>query len=251
MRRDARAAAAQRECCPLTWRNDRTHPARLRFRGYQAVRTPSPTVACQNVSVGQYAGYHDEEGVPKDSRTPTYAAVRLEIDNWRWRNVPFYLRSGKALPRRESEVIVQFRCPPHLMFPLPPGKTLQCNRLSICIQPDEGIHVNFQSKVPDTDSTVQLRPADLEFHYRDVYGKEPLPEAYERLLQDALNGDAALFMRSDEIERAWEIMDPIIAATEQDGGIQPEEYPPGSSGPEGAEKFLGRTGRQWLSLCHG
>jgi glucose-6-phosphate 1-dehydrogenase len=172
------------------------------------------------------------------------------VDNWRWRGVPFFLRSGKALARRASEVIVQFRCPPHLMFPLPAGTTLQCNRLALCIQPDEGIHVNFQSKVPDRDA-VELRPSDLQFHYRDAYGEDAIPEAYERLLHDALLGDAALFMRSDEIERAWEIVDPIIAATER-ASAAPHEYAVGSEGPVAADAFLAASGRSWLSLCrHG
>ena len=166
---------------------------------------------------------------PADSRTPTFAAIELNIDNWRWHGVPFFLRSGKALSERRSEVLIQFRCPPHLMFPLPPGATLQCNRLSMCIQPDEGIHLNFQSKVPDVEE-MSLRPADLEFHFREAYGQDAIPEAYERLLSDALAGDAALFMRDDEIERAWAIMDPFIAASERAEGACPE-YAPGSTGP--------------------
>jgi glucose-6-phosphate 1-dehydrogenase len=204
--------------------------------------------AARHIVTGRYEGYLREKGVAPDSRTPTYAAVELAIDNWRWRGVPFFLRSGKALSHRLSEVIIQFRCPPHLMFPLPPGATLQCNRLSMCIQPDEGIHLNFQSKVPDEGMV--LRPADLQFHYRDAYREKPIPEAYERLLQDAMHGDAALFMRSDEIERAWEIMDPIIAATERPDAPQPEEYAVGSEGPACADAFLADSGRQWLSLCH-
>jgi glucose-6-phosphate 1-dehydrogenase len=212
-----------------------------------AVSVYSAGEAAAHVCAGQYAGYHKEPHVAADSRTPTFAAVKLAIDNWRWRGVPFFLRSGKALSRRLSEVVVQFRCPPHLMFPLPPGATLQCNRLALCIQPDEGIHVNFQSKVPDREA-MELRPAELEFHYHDAYG-DTLPEAYERLLHDALHGDAALFMRSDEIERAWQIMDPLIAATEAPGAPMPTEYAPGSQGPTCADAFLARGGRTWLSLC--
>ncbi len=205
--------------------------------------------ACGRVVTGQYAGYRSEKGVDPNSRTPTYAAVELQVDNWRWRGVPFFLRSGKAMKQRLSEVVIQFRCPPHLMFPLPKGTTLQCNRLSICVQPDEGIHVNFQSKVPDHEA-FELRPTDLEFHYKTAYPDTPIPEAYERLLQDALAGDASLFMRSDEIERAWEIMDPLIAATEAPGAPPPAEYAKGSAGPAVADEFLRRSGREWLSLCH-
>jgi glucose-6-phosphate 1-dehydrogenase len=203
--------------------------------------------ACGQVVTGQYAGYRSEKGVRPDSKTPTFAAIKLGVDNWRWKGVPFYLRSGKALAGRLSEVVIQFLCPPHLMFPLPPGATLQCNRLAICIQPDEGIHINFQTKVPD--QSMALKPADLEFHYAKAYPDRPIPEAYERLLLDAINGEAHLFMRSDEIERAWQIMDPLIAATERPDAPQPQEYAPGTWGPKCADDFLARDGRGWLSLC--
>lgn len=208
----------------------------------------APEEAARRVVVGQYSGYRQARGVAADSRTPTFAALELNIDNWRWKGVPFFLRSGKALNQRLSEIVIQFRCPPHLMFSLPPGATLQCNRLSLCIQPDEGIHLNFQSKVPDREE-MALRPSDLEFHFRDAYGADAIPEAYERLLFDALEGDAALFMRDDEIERAWAIMDPLIAASERKGAACPN-YAPGSTGPACADEFLARSGRQWLSLCH-
>ncbi|HEV3256709.1 MAG TPA: glucose-6-phosphate dehydrogenase [Gemmataceae bacterium] len=214
----------------------------------EAVPVLTAEQAAGQVVLGQYEGYHSEPGVPAGSHTPTYAAVRLQIDNWRWQGVPFYLRSGKALDSRSSEVIIQFRCPPHLMFPMPPGATLQCNRLALCIQPDEGIHLNFQSKVPDEG--MAMRPADLEFHFRDIYAEGALPEAYERLLQDAVQGDATLFMRSDEIERAWEIMDPFIAAAERPDGPEPEAYAVGSQGPSCADAMLARDGRKWLAMCH-
>src|SRR5262249_7381201 len=139
--------------------------------------------------------------------------------------------------------VIQFRCPPHLLFPLPPGTTLQCNRLALRLQPDEGIHLSFQSKVPDEEET-RLRLADMGFAYKNAYPDKPIPESYERLLQDAIAGDAALFMRSDEIERAWEIMDPLIA-----NAPPPEEYAIGSDGPACADQLLARTGRKWLSLC--
>jgi glucose-6-phosphate 1-dehydrogenase len=214
----------------------------------EAVPVCTPEEAARRVVCGQYAGYRGERGVSPDSRTSTFAAAELAIDNWRWNGVPFFLRSGKALNQRLSEVLIQFRCPPHLMFPLPPGTTLQCNRLSLCIQPDEGIHINFQSKAPD-HGEMMLRPADLEFHFRNTYGEGAMPESYERLLSDALQGDAALFMRNDEIERAWAIMDPLIAAANL-----PKtpllEYAPGSTGPACADEFLARSGRQWVSLCH-
>jgi glucose-6-phosphate 1-dehydrogenase len=207
----------------------------------------TPEEAAERVCTGQYVGYRSEPGVAANSRTPTFAAVRLNIDNWRWKNVPFYLRSGKVLPARRSEVIIQFHCPPHLMFPLPPGQTLQCNRLALCIQPDEGIHLNFQTKVPDEH--MALRPSDLEFHYKSAYPGVAIPEAYQRLLQDAILGDASLFMSSAEIERAWAVVDPLIAATERPGAPAPSEYAPGSDGPGCADQFLARDGRKWISLC--
>jgi glucose-6-phosphate 1-dehydrogenase len=212
-----------------------------------AIPVSTPEEALQQIVCGQYAGYKSEPGVAANSRTPTFAAVRFQVDNWRWRGVPFYLRSGKALSSRVSEIVIQFHCPPHLMFPLPPGTTLQCNRLTLCVQPDEGIHLNFQTKVPDQGMI--LRPADLEFHYRNTYANVAIPEAYERLLQDALHGDAALFMRSDEIERAWEIMDPLIAATQLPEMPPPEEYKVGTEGPARADEFMKREGRAWLQMC--
>jgi glucose-6-phosphate 1-dehydrogenase len=213
-----------------------------------AIPVYSEDEAAKRLVCGQYAGYRGEKGVAADSRTPTYAAVELSVDNWRWRGVPFFLRSGKGLARRQSEVVIQFRCPPHLMFTLPPGAELQCNRLSMCIQPDEGIHINFQSKVPDHEA-MELRPADLEFHYSHTYGAGVIPEAYERLLSDALQGDAALFMRSDEIERAWQIIDPLVAAAARKD-VACGDYAVGSNGPACADAFLARSGRSWLSLCH-
>lgn len=201
----------------------------------------------RSVVLGQYQGYRCEPGVKSDSRTPTYAALRLEIENRRWRGVPFYLRSGKGLKSRYSEVVIQFRCPSHLMFPLPPGERLQCNRITLVIQPNEGIRLNFQTKVPDVEG-VRLQPRDLAFDYRQAYADRVLPEAYERLLLDALVGDAALFMRADEIERAWEILDAVIAAAEDPASPVPEEYAIGSQGPAGAEQLLAAEGRQWLPI---
>jgi glucose-6-phosphate 1-dehydrogenase len=212
-----------------------------------AIAPPSFDAACKGVSVGQYEGYHNEPGVPKDSKTPTYAAVKLRVENGRWKNVPFYLRSGKGLKDRYSEVMIQFLCPPHLMFPLPAGEVLQCNRMTLVLQPNEGIRLNFQTKVPDVDG-VRLQPRDLSFSYKEAYAEKPLPEAYERLLLDAIQGDASLFMRADEIERAWEIMDPIIAAVERPDAPDPEPYPIGSDGPECANRMMAADGRKWQPI---
>jgi glucose-6-phosphate 1-dehydrogenase len=133
------------------------------------------------------------------------------------------------------------------MFPLPPGTTLQCNRLSLCIQPDEGIHLNFQTKIPDKKA---LTPADLEFHYHDTFPNILIPDGYERLLEDAIQGDATLFMRNDEIERAWQIIDPFVAASERPNIECPGSYPVGKNGPDCANELLKRDGRAWLTMCH-
>jgi glucose-6-phosphate 1-dehydrogenase len=209
-----------------------------------AIPVPDFEHACSDVSLGQYEGYLKEPGVNPQSKTPTFAALRLQIENWRWRNVPFYVRSGKAMAARFSEVVIQFRCPPHLMFPLPAGELLQCNRLTIRLQPDEGIRMSFQTKVPDRER-VELKPADMQFTFRDTYGESKMPEAYERLLLDAIHGDAALFMRSDEIERAWSIVDPVVTASERPEAPAPEIYPTGSFGPKCADAMLAREGRSW------
>jgi glucose-6-phosphate 1-dehydrogenase len=212
-----------------------------------SVTVPTGSAARKSVALGQYAGYRSEPGVPEASKTPTYAALRLEVENRRWRGVPFYLRSGKGLANRYSEVMIQFRCPSHLMFPLPPGETLRCNHLTMVIQPNEGITLNFQTKVPDVDG-VHLRPRDLSFDYKRSYADKALPEAYERLLLDAMQGDASLFMRADEIERAWEIMDPVITAAEAPDAPQPEQYAVGSSGPKSADDLLAAEGRSWQPI---
>ena len=211
-----------------------------------SISVPDAVTAAKAVAVGQYEGYHAEPGVPPDSRTPTYGAVRLEVDNRRWHGVPFYLRSGKGLAARYSEVMIQFRCPAHLMFPLPPGKQLQCNRVTIVLQPNEGIQLNFQTKVPEVDG-VSLQPRDLSFDYKEAYQEKALPEAYERLILDAIQGDASLFMRSDEIERAWEIMDPIIAATQR-REAPAEKYAVGSQGPEGANALFPGSEKGWQPI---
>jgi glucose-6-phosphate 1-dehydrogenase len=216
-------------------------------RVLDCVIAPTPEEACKGVVIGQYEGYRGEPGVPTFSKTPTYAAVKLEIENSRWKNVPFYLRSGKGLARRFSEVVIQFRCPPHLPFPLAKGEVLDCNRMSLVLQPNEGIKLNFQTKVPDVDG-VHLKPRDLSFDYREAYHDLGIPESYERLLLDAMQGDASLFIRSDEIERAWEIMDPVITASEATGSKPPEIYEVGSQGPACADALMAADGRKWQPI---
>ncbi|MCI0900161.1 MAG: glucose-6-phosphate dehydrogenase [Chloroflexi bacterium] len=206
-----------------------------------AVRRVTPESAPEIAVHAQYDGYLEEPGVPADSRSPTYAAVRMDVDNWRWQGVPFYLRSGKALDDKRTEIVIQFRRPPHLMFP----QDISPNILAIQVQPDEGLHIEFQAKTPD--EKMELAPVDLEFHYDDSFGGMAIPDAYERLLLDALNGDASLFTRSDEIEEAWEIMDPIIQGLAAPDAPRPASYAIGSKGPEEADRFLARFGSEWLN----
>jgi glucose-6-phosphate 1-dehydrogenase len=203
--------------------------------------TPGDTVRAQ------YDGYCDSEDVAPGSQTPTYAALKLFIDNWRWQGVPFYLRSGKALATKVSEVVVEFKCPPHMMFGNVGEDCFMPNILSLCIQPDEGIHLKFEAKVPG--SYQETRSVDMEFHYRSSFGDGAIPDAYERLLLDALNGDAALFTRSDEIEMAWRLIDPVLQHRQKTGNPPVVTYRPGSSGPAEADDFMVRDGRFWRQEC--
>jgi glucose-6-phosphate 1-dehydrogenase len=195
----------------------------------------------------QYEGYCDSKEVAPDSQTPTYAALKLFIDNWRWQGVPFYLRSGKALATKTSEIVVEFKCPPHMMFGDVGDDCFMPNILSLCIQPDEGIHLKFEAKVPG--SYQETRSVDMEFHYRSSFGDGTIPDAYERLLLDALNGDAALFTRSDEIEAAWRLIDPILSHWPETSNPPVFTYRPGSSGPAEADDFIALDGRFWRQEC--
>ena len=190
---------------------------------------------------GQYKGYREEEGVDPKSTTLTYAAIRLQIDNWRWQGVPFYLRSGKHLKEKLSQITIEFKKPPHLLFPSTDGD-LTANMLVLYLQPHEGLHWRFEAKVPDT--VAQLRSVDMEFHYEEAFGKTALPDAYERLLLDTMTGDASLFTRADEVETAWALIDPITEAWEAQK--QPLAfYEPGSWGPSEADELLAQAGRKW------
>ena len=193
----------------------------------------------------QYAGYLDAPGVEPGSQTPTYAALKLYVDNWRWKGVPFYLRSGKALAGKASEITIQFQAPPDVMFDFPHG--YPPNRLSICVQPDEGIHLKFETKVPD--SPRETRSVDMDFHYRASFSDKTLPDAYERLLLDALKGDASLFARSDEIQLAWQLVDPILEGWQSLDAPPLATYEPGSWGPAEADELLARQGHFWQSGC--
>ncbi len=195
---------------------------------------------------GQYDGYRQELGVATDSETATFAVVKLGVDNWRWQGVPFYLRSGKAMSCRTTQIVIQFRNPPTMVFNNGCADTCQANRLVIQIQPAEGIQLHFQTKVPDQG--MKLRLTDLEFDFNREFSGV-MPEAYERLLLDAFQGDPSLFARSDEVELAWGIIDPIQAAWLESGRPPLEIYEPGLWGPEDAMEWMQRQGRQWFDSC--
>ncbi len=196
----------------------------------------------------QYEGYQQSEGVDPNSQTPTFAVVKLYIDNWRWKGVPIYLRSGKSLAKKTSQVIVEFQRPPHLMFRLPDEKKFIPNILSLCIQPDEGIHLLFEAKMPDSEQDMQ--PVDMEFLYNDTF-TGVLPDAYERLLLEALEGDASLFTRSDGIEAAWKLIDSIVDGWEANGTPELTLYRRGSWGPTEAMALIARDARLWRLGCAG
>ncbi len=198
--------------------------------------------------LAQYRGYREAQGVAPNSRTPTFAALKLYVDNWRWQGVPFYLRSGKALAHKTSEVVVEFKCPPQVMFERATNECFPPNVLSLCIQPDEGIHLQFEAKVPGSQR--DTRSVNMEFHYRSSFGGAPLPDAYERLLLDALLGDASLFTRSDEIEAAWRLIDPLLRRWEKEEGPTIPLYEPGTMGPVESDEFIARDGRLWRQECN-
>ena len=189
-------------------------------------------------------GYRDEPGVDPASNTETFVAMRLAIDNWRWSGTPFYLRTGKRLPRRATEVAIQFKPAPHLPFTSTAVETVQPNLLTLRIQPDEGASLRFLAKVPGPQ--IDLRVVSMDFAYGSSFLR-PSPEAYERLLLDALVGDSTLFARWDEVERAWEIIDPLIAAWATTPGPFPN-YEAGTWGPAAAEELIAREGREWRRL---
>jgi glucose-6-phosphate 1-dehydrogenase len=196
---------------------------------------------------GQYRAYRDEDGVAPDSDIATYAALKLWVDNWRWRGVPFYLRSGKRLKLKTTEIAIQFKCVPHLMFAIEREKDITPDVLSLCIQPNEGIHLRFQAKEPGAG--MQTRPVTMEFHYARHFGAGALPHAYERLLLDALKGDASLFARADEIELAWSLIDPVLEWWAGEDAPPLAFYESGSWGPPEANQLLARDGNAWHQQC--
>ena len=180
-------------------------------------------------------GYHDEPGVALDSRTPTYAALRLHVSNWRWAGVPFYLRTGKRLARKLTEIAVILKPVPHVAFQTFGSVGIQANQIVFTLQPDEGVSVSIGAKIPG--SRMRIRPVNMEFRYGTSFVSES-PEAYERLILDAMRGDPLLFTRNDEIEALWGIIDPILDAWEQDTTSPVAQYASGSTGPAEADALL-------------
>jgi glucose-6-phosphate 1-dehydrogenase len=190
----------------------------------------------------QRPAYRQEAKVRPDSGTETFVALKLFVDNWRWAGVPFYLRTGKNLPLSASEVRVQFRAPPHVLFAAQCGPHLDANAITLRLQPDEGITLRCNGKIPGT--SMQLRPVRMHFSYDSEFGAYT-PEAYERLLLEALAGDATLFIRRDEVETAWSIIDPIRQVWDAKPLSEREFYPAGTWGPAAADDLLKVRGHVW------
>ncbi|MDP6823589.1 MAG: glucose-6-phosphate dehydrogenase [Dehalococcoidia bacterium] len=209
----------------------------------QAIRCPEPEHAVR----AQYEGYTSLPGVAPGSTTPTYAAMMLRIDNWRWQGVPFFLRSGKALSTKSTEVVIQFREPPHLLMGAgqdSEAARIEPNILALRLQPDEGMHLRFMSKVPGGGTAT--RPVDMRFNYDDTFEGQAIPDSYVQLLDDVLRGDPSLFTRSDNIHAAWAVVDPLLEAWNDGNAPPPALYRVGSDGPSQADAMLANEGQRWL-----
>jgi glucose-6-phosphate 1-dehydrogenase len=220
----------------------------------QALPTWSPEEVARHVIRGQYTagsiqgkevpGYRQEKGVKPDSKTGTYVAIRLTLETWRWAGVPFYLRTGKRLPKRATEIAIQFRRPPTELFEADTEGTGGVNLLVLRIQPNEGASLAFQAKIPG--SRRRLQEVRMDFRYGTSFAAPP-PEAYERLLLDVMLGDPTLFTRTDEVVNAWRFITAILDAWESSGD-EPVTYPAGTWGPEAADALLAQDGAQWRRL---
>jgi glucose-6-phosphate 1-dehydrogenase len=203
-------------------------------------------VAPESVVFGRYTagdidgqevpGYHQEEGVAADSSTETFVGLKLDVDNWRWQGIPFYLRTGKRLPRRLTQIVVTFREPPVCFFDHRGSCEVHSNRLVITLQPDEGFQLLFDVKAPEDQLRLETRP--FRFSYREAFGE--LPTAYETLIFDVLTGDQTLFVRADEVEESWRLFAPLL-----DAGLSLHPYEAGTWGPEAADRLALRNGDSW------
>jgi glucose-6-phosphate 1-dehydrogenase len=217
----------------------------------QSIRPYNLEMVAQSVVRGQYApgnangsklaGYRDEPGVNPKSRTETFVAMRVLIDNWRWAGVPFYLRTGKRLAKRTTEIMIQFRCAPHLVFR---DRDIEPNRLVLNIQPDEGISVSFGAKRPGTE--MSIGNVTMNFSYREAFGGTSR-SAYATLVNDCLRGDATLFDRGDSVEAAWSIVDPILDVWSAARTGTVPTYAASTWGPKESDQLLERDGRQWYN----
>ncbi|MEN6459382.1 MAG: glucose-6-phosphate dehydrogenase [Thermoguttaceae bacterium] len=212
----------------------------------RSIRAMKPEEVYTDTVRGQYRKYRDEPGVPAESETATFAAIKLHIENWRWQGVPFLLRSGKAMSCRTTQIVIQFRQAPHMMFEGGPHSAFESNRLVIQVQPAEGIQLHFQTKVPDAG--MKLRMTELGFNFRDKFAGG-MPEAYQRLLLDVMNGDASLFSRADEVELAWSVIDPIQRGWQQPGWPPLALYEAGGWGPPNSVEWMCRQYREWFDAC--
>ncbi|RAQ94920.1 glucose-6-phosphate dehydrogenase [Thermogemmatispora tikiterensis] len=218
----------------------------------RAIPPLTPEEVAHQVVRGQYTrgtingqevpGYREEDGIPADSSTETFVALKLFIENWRWADVPFYIRTGKRLPKRSTEVTIQFKRVPHLLYKPSEARELIPNRLTVRIQPEEGITLKFGAKVPG--AAQRLKSVDMTFSYATAFQTEP-PDAYERLIADCMLGDSTLFIRRDEIETAWRIIDSITTAWQQMPADNVRPYAAGTWGPAEAEELIRRDGREW------
>lgn len=192
-------------------------------------------------------GYREEEGIAPDSVTETFVALKLFIDNWRWQDVPFYLRTGKRLAVQSSEIVIQFRSVPHRSFPVDASSDWHTSKIIISIQPDECITLRFQARQPGPN--VILKPADMRFNYRESFSG-PFPEAYETLLWDIMQNDATEFMRADQVEASWQILKPVLEAWSENKPADFPNYAAGSMGPAAASELLERHGHSWGEFPH-
>ena len=219
-----------------------------------ALRRFSEEEVIENTVRGQYSegtnngkpvtAYRSEKGVASDSNVETYAAAKFVIDNWRWQGVPFYVRTGKSLQKKETHVIIQFKTPPHTTFPNEAAANWGANRMTISIQPNMDIRIRFQVKRPG--QTWNLDPVEMTFDYNSA--GDHAPEAYETLLLDALEGDPTLFMRGDQIEAAWEVVMPILDYWEKHNPADFPNYEPGAWGPAIADELISRDEREWVNV---
>ena len=227
-----------------------------KYKFFQALRKIESKQINKQVIRGQYiesmirgkkvAGYRDEINVNPESQTETFVALKFFVDNWRWADVPFFIRTGKRLPTRVTEMVIHFKKTPYHLFKAYNKNHLAENQLILRIQPNEGILLKFGMKVPGAG--FQIKNVDMDFHYSDLIDIK-IPEAYERLILDALNGDNTLFARTDSVEASWQFVEPILDAWKNDSSIKLFGYPAGSWGPKEASLLFDNPERDWRSPC--